>query len=48
MSTVKIIPAIMIRLNGPCSTVNSIEVTKRFAGNDGIIIQMDNIKGVII
>ena len=42
MSKVMIIPEIMVRLNGPCSTTKSIEVATRFAGSDGIIIQMDN------
>ena len=42
MNKVMVIPEIMIRLNGSCSTSKSIEVATRFAGNDGIIIQMNN------
>eukprot|EP01084_Bolivina_argentea_P218959 371456_1 len=42
MSTVMIIPEFNIRLCGPTSTSRHIEVATRFAGEKGIIIQLNN------
>ena len=42
MNYAMVIPEIMIRLNGPCSSSRQIEVAMRFAGSDGILIQMNN------
>ena len=42
MSYKMVIPEIMIRLNGPCSSTKKIEVATRFGGDDGIIIKLDN------
>ena len=42
MNYAMVIPEILIRLNGPCSSSRQIEVAMVFAGNDGMVIEMDN------
>ena len=42
MSHKMVFPEIMIRLNGPCSSTKQIEVATRFAGDQGMIIKLDN------
>eukprot|EP01084_Bolivina_argentea_P083522 151213_1 len=46
MSMVLHIPSFAIRLNGPTSTSKHIEVALRFSGRDGIVIQLNNEKGL--
>ena len=38
MSHKIVVPQIMIRLNGPCSSTKQLEIAQRFSGDAGIII----------
>ena len=42
MSYQMVLPQIMIRLNGPCSSTKHAEVALKFGGSTGIIVQLDN------
>eukprot|EP01084_Bolivina_argentea_P284041 486663_1 len=43
MSYVMAIPQMLMKLNGPTSTTTVIEIANGFAGDDGIVIQLNNL-----
>ena len=46
ISIVMVLNTVCIRLNGPTSTTKQIEISQRFAGINGMIIQLDIHKSV--